>query len=70
MLEIEIENESELEQLDGFEIENGMMTMTDYHNRMVTTRSFGTGKKVREGREMQRKILLFFFSHLNSMLTG
>jgi hypothetical protein len=34
LLEIEIEKESELKQLDGFEIENGMMIMTDYHNRL------------------------------------
>jgi len=30
---LEIENESELEQLDGFEIDNGMMTTTRHGNK-------------------------------------
>lgn len=59
MLEIEIKNKSELEQLNGFEIENGMMMMTDRPSQpyMVTTRSFGNGKKV----WAEKNIASFFF---------
>jgi len=56
LLEIEIKNESELKQLDGFEIENGMMMTTNYHNRMITTRSFSYAKKVRTERCWEKNI--------------